>query len=89
MSMNNKKIKKSGDNPPLSKCKLKPADEVSEFAEKIFNTVREPLLLLDKELRVVKASRSFYDLFKVTSNKKIGKLIYDPENYQLNISNLK
>jgi PAS domain S-box-containing protein len=73
----------------LSKIKLKSADEVSEFAENIINTVREPLLLLDKELRVVKASRSFYDFFKVNSNETIGKLIYDLGNQQWNIPKLR
>jgi PAS domain S-box-containing protein len=65
------------------------AEKESDFAEKIFNTVREPLLLLDKDLRVIKASRSFYDFFKVTSNKTIGKLIYDLGNHQWNIPKLR
>jgi PAS domain S-box-containing protein len=65
------------------------AEKESDFAEKIFNTVREPLLLLDKDLRVVKASRSFYDFFKVTSQKTIGKLIYDLGNRQWNIPKLR
>ena len=30
------------------------------FAEAIVNTVREPLVVLDQDLRVVAASRSFY-----------------------------
>ncbi|MGZ5191930.1 MAG: hypothetical protein ACXWCZ_13040, partial [Flavisolibacter sp.] len=67
MAKINKKGKiKSADNPLPSKIKLKSADEVSEFAENIINTVREPLIVLDKELKIVKASRSFYDFFKVT-----------------------
>jgi two-component system cell cycle sensor histidine kinase PleC len=37
-----------------------------EYAESIVNTVREPLIVLDQGLRVVFASRSFYDVFKVT-----------------------
>ncbi|MBI5726686.1 MAG: PAS domain-containing protein, partial [Ignavibacteriales bacterium] len=65
------------------------ADEVSEFAENIINTVREPLLVLDKELRVVKASRSFYDFFKVDSSETIGKLIYDLGNHQWDIPKLR
>lgn len=64
-------------------------EKESGFAEKIFNTVREPLLLLDKDLRVIKASRSFYIFFKVTSNKTIGKLIYDLGNRQWNIPKLR
>jgi len=61
----------------------------SEFAENIINTVREPLLVLDKELRVVKASRSFYDFFKVNSDETIGTLIYDLGNHQWNIPKLR
>ena len=40
-------------------------DEASEYAENIINTVREPLIVLDQDLRVVTASRSFYDFFKI------------------------
>ncbi|MBP1710157.1 MAG: sensory transduction histidine kinase, partial [Deltaproteobacteria bacterium] len=40
-------------------------DEASEYAENIINTVREPLIILDQDLRVVTASRSFYEFFKV------------------------
>ncbi len=65
------------------------ADEVSEFAENIINTVREPLLVLDKELRVVKASHSFFDFFKVSSNETIGTLIYDLGNHQWDIPKLR
>ncbi len=65
------------------------ANKESDFAEKIFNTVRESLLLLDKDLRVIKASRSFYNFFKVTSSKTIGKLIYDLGNRQWNIPKLR
>ena len=67
----------------------KSADEISEFAENIINTVREPLLILDEDLRVVKASRSFFDFFKVTSDETISKLIYDLGNQQWNIPKLR
>ena len=36
-----------------------------EYAESIINTVREPLIALDQDLRVVSVSRSFYEFFKV------------------------
>ncbi len=80
---------KSVNNLPPSKSKLKSEDEVSEFAENIINTVREPLLVLDKNLRVLKASRSFFDFFKVTSEETIGNLIYDLGNNQWNIPRLR
>ena len=41
------------------------ADEASDFAESVINTVREPLISLDNDLRVVAVSRSFYEFFKV------------------------
>jgi PAS domain S-box-containing protein len=67
----------------------KTADEVSQFAENIIDTVREPLLALDQDLRVVKASRSFYESFKVSSEETIGKLIYDLGNKQWDIPKLR
>jgi PAS domain S-box-containing protein len=85
----NIKKEKSSSNFPLSKIKLKSTEEVNEFAENIINTVREPLLLLDKELRVVKVSRSFYNFFKVNSGETIGKLIYDLGNHQWDIPKLR
>jgi len=45
-----------------------------DFAENIFNTVREPLLLLDKELKVIKASQPFFDFFKVSSEETFGRV---------------
>ncbi|MCK9425702.1 MAG: PAS domain-containing protein [Ignavibacteriaceae bacterium] len=87
--LDKKEKRKSTNYPSLTKIKLKAADEVGEFAENIINTVREPLLLLDKELRVVKASHSFYDFFKVSSGETIGTLIYDLGNHQWNIPKLR
>ncbi len=58
------------------------ANEVSEFSENIINTVREPLIILDQNLRVVTVSRSFYDLFKVKPEETVGQLIYDLGNKQ-------
>ncbi|MFA6598199.1 MAG: PAS domain S-box protein [Ignavibacteriaceae bacterium] len=77
------------NNPTLTKTKFKSADKVSEFAENIINTVREPLIVLDQDLRVIKASHSFYDFFKVTSKETIGTLIYDLGNQQWNIPKLR
>lgn len=73
----------------LSQDKLKSAKEVSEFAESIIDTVREPLIALDTNLRVVKANQSFYDFFKVTSDNTIGTLIYNLGNNQWDIPKLR
>jgi hypothetical protein len=47
------------------------------FAEAIVNTVREPLVVLDQDLRVVAASRSFYRTFKIGPKDTEGKLLYE------------
>ena len=65
------------------------ADEESIFTENIINTVREPLLVLDDELRVIKASRSFYNFFKVIPENTIGILIYELGNHQWDIPKLR
>ncbi len=67
----------------------KSADEASEFAESIINTVREPLISLDQNLRVVTVSRSFYEVFKVKPEETVGQLIYDLGNKQWDIPQLR
>jgi hypothetical protein len=39
--------------------------DAGTLAQAIVDTVREPLLVLDKDLRVLAASRSFYSTFQV------------------------
>jgi PAS domain-containing protein len=57
--------------------------------ESIINTVREPLISLDQDLRVVTVSRSFYDFFKVNPEETVGQLIYDLGNKQWDIPKLR
>lgn len=68
---------------------LETMSESQEYAESIINTVREPLLVLDQDLRVVTVSRSFYDVFKVNPEETVGQLIYDLGNKQWNIPKLR
>jgi len=51
--------------------------------------VREPLISLDQDLRVVSASRSFYEVFKVNPEETVGQLIYDLGNKQWDIPKLR
>jgi two-component system, cell cycle sensor histidine kinase PleC len=67
----------------------KSADEAGEFTESIINTVREPLIALDQDLRVVSVSRSFYEVFKVKAEETVGQLIYDLGNKQWDIPKLR
>ena len=50
--------------------------------EDILDTIREPLLVLDSDLKVLAANRSFYKSFKVTQEETVGNLIYDLANRQ-------
>jgi two-component system cell cycle sensor histidine kinase PleC len=60
-----------------------------EYAESIINTIREPLIVLDQDLRVLSASRSFFNVFKVKLEETVGQLIYDLGNKQWNIPKLR
>ena len=60
-------------------------DEALAYAESIIDTIREPLIVLDQDLRVVKVNRSFYKLFKVKPEETVGQLIYDLGNKQWDI----
>jgi two-component system cell cycle sensor histidine kinase PleC len=64
-------------------------DAARGYSESIINTVREPLIALDQDLRVVYVSRSFYDVFKVKPKETVGQLIYDLGNKQWNIPKLR
>jgi two-component system CheB/CheR fusion protein len=64
-------------------------DEAREYAESIINTIREPLIVLNQDLRVVSVSRSFYEVFKVNPEETVGQLIYDLGNKQWNIPGLR
>ena len=55
----------------------------------LLDSVREPLVVLDSDLKVVKANHSFYRTFKVKPDETEGSLIYDLGNRQWNIPKLK
>jgi chemotaxis protein methyltransferase CheR len=59
------------------------------LAQAIVNTIHEPLVVLDAELRVVAASRSFYDIFQVDPNQTQGRLLYSLGDGQWNIPALR
>jgi two-component sensor histidine kinase len=59
------------------------------LAQGIVDTVREPVLVLDKELRVTAASRSFYSSFKVSPEDTQGRLLYALGDGQWDIPKLR
>jgi PAS domain S-box-containing protein len=64
-------------------------ESAREYSESIVATVREPLLVLDPELRVRSANRSFYETFKVEPAETEGRSIYELGDGQWNIPALR
>jgi two-component sensor histidine kinase len=63
--------------------------DVGTLAQAIVDTVAEPLVVLNGDLRVVTASRSFYLTFKVDRQNTQGKLLYDLGEGQWDIAELR
>src|SRR5512133_219978 len=63
--------------------------DAREYAENIVETVREPLVVLNYDLKVLTANHSFYETFKVTPDETIGNFIYDIGNRQWDIPSLR
>jgi PAS domain S-box-containing protein len=63
--------------------------QAREFAEKIVETLHEPLLVLTPDLTVRSANPAFYRDFKVTADATIGRRIYDLGNGQWDIPALR
>jgi two-component sensor histidine kinase len=68
---------------------FKDIDDGRALAQAIVDTIREPLLVLDKNLRVVAASRSFYLTFKVGKQSVQGRLVYALGDGEWNIPGLR
>jgi two-component system CheB/CheR fusion protein len=59
------------------------------LAEGIVENVKEPLMVLNGGLKVVKVNRSFYGIFHTKPEETIGKFIYDLGNGQWDIPELR
>jgi chemotaxis protein methyltransferase CheR len=59
------------------------------LAQGIVDTVREPVLVLDNDLRVIAASRSFYSAFKVSPEDTNGRPLYALGDGQWDIPKLR
>ena len=64
-------------------------EDKEALAQAIVDTVREPLLVLDQDLRVVVASRSFYTTFDVSPEATLGRLVYELDEGEWNIPALR
>lgn len=73
-----------------SRMTTKPfVEDIETYAQDIVDTVREPLLMLDTNLRVQSANRAFYETFHVSSAETENQLIYHLGNGQWDIPALR
>lgn len=63
--------------------------EAQRYAESIVETIREPLVVLGADLRVISANSAFYTSFKVTPEETERRFIYDVGNRQWDIPRLR
>jgi signal transduction histidine kinase len=64
-------------------------EESLKYSDAIIATIRGPLVVLDKELKIITANRSFYRTFQVNPEETEKQLIYDLGNRQWDIPRLK
>ncbi len=65
-----------GLTPASGVLPIRTLEEANLLAQAIVNTIPEPFLVLDAELRVLEASRSFYEVFQVKPESTHGRMLY-------------
>ncbi|MCD0487615.1 PAS domain S-box protein [Pedobacter sp. MC2016-14] len=63
--------------------------ESEEYLSSIVETIRESLIVMDKDYKVLSANNHFLNTFKVSINETKGKLLYDLGNGQWDIPELR
>ncbi len=71
------------------KVSLADAQHARQYAEAIVETIWEPLIVLNRDLRVQRAAPGFYRAFQVTPAETEGALFYELGNGQWNIPRLR
>lgn len=65
------------------------AERIRAYVEAILETLREPFLVLDSHLRVVRANSAFYAAFQVQPEQTLGRWLYELGSGQWNIPRLR
>lgn len=71
------------------KDRTKQLEDNEIFLSSIIQTVRESLLVLDADYKVLSANTHFLNTFKVTSEDTVGTLLFELGNHQWDIQQLK
>jgi len=64
-------------------------EKIQKYTESIVETVREPLIVLAPDLKVISANHSFYEMFQVTPEETKRKCLFDIGNHQWDIPALR
>ena len=73
----------------LSNAPIVDIQDKLALANAIVDTVRDPILVLDENLRIVAASRAFHQTFHLVDQDVCGHLIYEIDDGQWNIPELR
>src|SRR3989338_11212938 len=75
------------------KSKVNELKETKELAlhymQTLVDVARESFLILDRDLRVISANPTFYEVFRVSPKETENTLLYDLGNCQWNIAELR
>ncbi|MEQ8224186.1 MAG: PAS domain-containing protein, partial [Candidatus Eremiobacterota bacterium] len=63
--------------------------EAREYAESIIHTMRDCLVVLNSDMKIVSANQSFYRMFNVSPSEAEGQIFYDLHGGLWNISELR
>lgn len=99
MILNARRIQADDDRPELILLAISDRTETEqarfeleghrEFQEKLIDSIREALLVLDWDLRVIRANLPFYETFQVSPTETEGRLVYELGNRQWDIPRLR
>jgi PAS domain S-box-containing protein len=77
------------EKPETNSFPIDTREDLIINAVEIFDTIKQSLIVIDKDLRVIMANASFYSTFKVTRKDTESQLVYDLGNGQWNIDKLR
>jgi formate hydrogenlyase transcriptional activator len=86
-------LREAGEKLQVQIAERKRAEEtferVQKYAESIVETIREPLIVLTPDLRVITANHSFYGTFQVTPEETEGRFVYSLGGHAWDIPSLR
>lgn len=89
LDISNKELHRTNDEITIVNTQLQDRNEQlnnsKKYIEEIFNTIHDPLVILDRDLKVIRATDGFYQTFKVTEEETEGNFIYNLGNKQWDI----